>query len=1440
MPDNSRSAAAVNQPYTFGDRRFIGINTNTQPSLLEAGQIQDAVNLWNDGGALAVRPGWQAQLSSAETFPIYQMIAYRKGDNVSNEIIFVIGSSSGAQIKKITKGGSTSTTLASITANAADVKLVQHGKYIYGVPGSAGFNMFRTDGVTFDYVPSLKGPMKNGRDLLTPSATSTTIPVKAISGISSIDNDEAVATFGNKFNTGTGDYELITNTSTAFGYTFEGDTSGAVPGAPWSTSGAGTSTVRTISSLTWHGGKGSISPYVTGSSNTKALLLDAGGDFIFVTKAVPDLTYDGVTSKAGMFYFKAVMFNNDALSAPRQQSVLITVTGLDVSGAAVPGAVFTQVMQPAIGTSPTDWKKITAVIDFRAWVTTMTQIRFRIETGNSAQGTSDDKGILVDNICLYAMCQNLTSKADDVLNSSNMLPIRVQQRNSSVLPAGAGYVKNLAVRLSGFSIPDSDWSNKDYISMKMDFPDALKASPPYTSLGIKGVGATAITWSGFGDYDPTKGYMSWNIYPIAQDKRTNVQYVYVRLEQDVSTLNHNDVIFNIGELVVNGRLTSNATYDYLFTRWYSSDQPNLRPPTYRVNEVSQTGMESDSSNSSNSVLSTKAFSSMSIILNPDESLPYDIRYDTTEISIQGSSPTSYFTSVVPEVNQIDIVSSTSGSFVYRNTGNSADITCSIVANTPFRVDTANALWYAKTFTGDSYTVTFTNGSANISGTFDTTRTLLNSTVKFTTTGALPTNFAVNTVYYIVSVTSSIITLSATKGGAPIIAGSIPSGVHTMACQVGTIYMRHSVPWGTFGTKTVTIASGNVLIVTPNQFRAGDPVKFTTTVGNIVANTTYYVIATGLTKDQFSISTTYGGTVLTPSASGTTTLNIHPQYSHALVYRRSTTVFTDGRFRLIACVPLDAGIVGTKWTSTFTTKTNGSVSWNMISLADNVPDGDLFYEGAPYDQGQIYQQGRDPMPSGASCIAVHQNRLWTVKDNTVYASWILDVQNEFAVYSTWVPDFNDPSNAYKGTSFTISSKDDNEKVVALLPYGGDNMIMSNSSTAVMLILRENSVLPMLGYNPSTFTIQAMIREPSSGCIAPNAVVSVAGRLLWQTPVGMVEFNDGVIEQRSIELRKMLSLDKSMNAPDLDNAAYRRITYALHNQRLYIFAPGVGDVIASSTDPQSANTYVYVLDFRTMGWTRWRPLRNAANTDFIRFTNGVAMSAGNDTQEFYVAGNDGNSGQIYKLTGTRDRGTGGTVADIPWSMLSRQHGQTYSEGIAYYNLNRVSQVNLHYANNYVTVLSNFTASNTTIVGDNDFVVGDTLVYDSTIGNVTVNTTYFVIARTNTTYQISTSSGGTAVSPTVSGYRTAKTGVSQQVSWSVQNQMGTYASAGNPLGISTGSTWTFPAGVNRPVAIRNVSRDVLAPLFQVALSGTTRTSMRLLGVHIHAQDSRIARVN
>lgn len=55
----------------------------------------------------------------------------------------------------------------------------------------------------------------------------------------------------------------------------------------------------------------------------------------------------------------------------------------------------------------------------------------------------------------------------------------------------------------------------------------------------------------------------------------------------------------------------------------------------------------------------------------------------------------------------------------------------------------------------------------------------NSTVAFTTTGALPPNFAVNTIYYVRVVAADTFQLSATSGGASIAAGGAGSGTHTL-------------------------------------------------------------------------------------------------------------------------------------------------------------------------------------------------------------------------------------------------------------------------------------------------------------------------------------------------------------------------------------------------------------------------------------------------------------------------------------------------------------------------------------------------------------------------------------------------------------------------------------------------------------------------------------
>jgi hypothetical protein len=63
----------------------------------------------------------------------------------------------------------------------------------------------------------------------------------------------------------------------------------------------------------------------------------------------------------------------------------------------------------------------------------------------------------------------------------------------------------------------------------------------------------------------------------------------------------------------------------------------------------------------------------------------------------------------------------------------------------------------------------------------------------------------------------------------------------------------------------------------------------------------------------------------------------------------------------------------------------------------------------------------------------------------------------------------------------------------------------------------------------------------------------------------------------------------------------------------------------------------------------------------------------------------------LSGTYDIATGGTTVPITWSMLSRRHGQTYSEGVSYYAANRAYQLDINVQNEDATTS---TASTMTI--------------------------------------------------------------------------------------------------------------------------------------------------
>lgn len=79
------------------------------------------------------------------------------------------------------------------------------------------------------------------------------------------------------------------------------------------------------------------------------------------------------------------------------------------------------------------------------------------------------------------------------------------------------------------------------------------------------------------------------------------------------------------------------------------------------------------------------------------------------------------------------------------------------------------------------------------------------------------------------------------------------------------------------TATVTYSTTNILSCNGHGLAIGDVVVFTTTgtlPTGMSANTLYYVIATNFGANQFSLSTTFGGTILGISAAGTGTHTMH--------------------------------------------------------------------------------------------------------------------------------------------------------------------------------------------------------------------------------------------------------------------------------------------------------------------------------------------------------------------------------------------------------------------------------------------------------------------------------------------------------------------------------------------------------------------------------------
>jgi hypothetical protein len=117
----------------------------------------------------------------------------------------------------------------------------------------------------------------------------------------------------------------------------------------------------------------------------------------------------------------------------------------------------------------------------------------------------------------------------------------------------------------------------------------------------------------------------------------------------------------------------------------------------------------------------------------------------------------------------------------------------------------------------SYTVGFTNGSSNITG---TGLPPAGTPVQFTTTGTLPTNFALATTYYVVyNSGGTTVRVAATIGGTAIVAGSAGTGPHTMTSYPPANNAIYSTGITTLAAGTLPIAAGGTGAITATEARA---------------------------------------------------------------------------------------------------------------------------------------------------------------------------------------------------------------------------------------------------------------------------------------------------------------------------------------------------------------------------------------------------------------------------------------------------------------------------------------------------------------------------------------------------------------------------------------------------------------------------------------------
>lgn len=243
------------------------------------------------------------------------------------------------------------------------------------------------------------------------------------------------------------------------------------------------------------------------------------------------------------------------------------------------------------------------------------------------------------------------------------------------------------------------------------------------------------------------------------------------------------------------------------------------------------------------------------------------------------------------------------------------------------------------------------------------------------------------------------------------------------------------------------------------------------------------------------------------------------------------------------------------------------SMTASKYTDAATDAVLFEDdGAPHD-GVLAEYGKMRKPPKPEHMVYHQGRLWLGNVNYIAYGAASFGKSMSSPHRLFMSHINNHGNQEPIGFFEDSWMD-------IDPTGGEGITgMISYMNKVLIVFKANSMWAIRGDTYATFSKQNL--SQSVGCVSPETIQTVDGRIVWLSHSGVYYFDGG--------LPKPLKSDNIYNTLRAIPTAQKQNACAIYDvdRREYLLAH-------AGSDTGGYNKYVSKFDLRTGSWSKEKKL------------------------------------------------------------------------------------------------------------------------------------------------------------------------------------------------------------------------------------------------------------